>query len=490
VTQVAPFVTFVVVSEGSGDGHTALVASLSAQAPRSTEVVVVAPGVGLPERVNDAVSASAAEFVSIIRPLGTLAPDAVASVRDAVAGRSETGVVYADETVPADGRRQSVRRPIYSPERLRCQNYLGELVFYRRELFRAVGGLRDGIPGAEFYDLALRATRQAESVLHLAAEIFAVAAAAASRLTETELDSTRIVLTEYLAATGGGEVRAVNADGIHDTRRLVIGEPLVSIVIPTRGVHTDIDGDLRCFLVDAVRSIVSVTTWANYEIVLVIDSVAEQGVVDEVTALAGDRLRFVEWVKPFNFSEKVNVGVLTARGEYVLILNDDIMVITPDWVQGMLALAQLPGAGMVGCMLYYADDTIQHAGHHYHGSEVSHIGLDAPRGDAGPMSGFRVEREVAGVTAACALMPKSVFLEVGGLTNLLPGAFNDVDLCMKTTWQGHEIYWTPHSELYHYESKTRDAVVHGFEIDVAWRRWGFMMEESPYWPDTFSRPVN
>jgi len=440
--------------------------------------------------VNRVVEASDAAFVAVIQSVGVLLPGAVAAVRGRASEHPAADVLYGNETVPgAGGRTASLMKPVFSPERLRCQNYLGELVFYRRSLFTAIDGLHSRRPGAELYDLALRATCRADSVEHLAMDLFARNSGVKPSLDSEALESTRAALLAHLDETGGGEVRSVGADGVHDTRRLVSGEPLVSIVIPTRGQHVEVDGVPRCFVLDAVRSIREMSTWQNYEIVLVVDSVAEQQVVDELIVIGGPRLRFVVWSKPFNFSEKVNLGVLHSDGEYVLLLNDDVQVITPDWIEAMLALAQRPGAGMVGGMLYYADETIQHAGHQYDAGEVSHIGMDAPRGDAGPQDGYRVEREVAGVTAACALMPATVFREVGGMTNLLPGNFNDVDLCLKTTWQQYEIYWTPHAELYHFESKTRDASVHAFEIDVAWRRWGFMMEESDYWPHAFNRPV-
>lgn len=489
MSGVALFATIVVISDGSGPDHAALLASVAAQETDAVEIIAVAPGDELASRVNRAIETSDAAFISIVRSIGVLLPGAITQLRDRASEKSSADVLYGNETVPAaGGRPASLLKPVFSPERLRCQNYLGELVFYRRSLLSAVGGLDAEKPGAELYDLALRATRLADSVEHLAIDLFA-RNGVEPLLDSRALESTRAALVAHLAETGGGEVRAVGADGVHDTRRLVSGEPLVSIVIPTRGQHVDVDGVRRCFVLDAVRSIRDTSTWQNYEIVLVVDSVAEQTVVDELIAMGLPRLRFVVWSKPFNFSEKINLGVLHADGEYVLLLNDDITVITPDWIEAMLALAQRPGAGMVGSMLYYADETIQHAGHQYDGGEVSHIGLDAPRGDAGPQEGYRVEREVAGVTAACALMPATVFREVGGMTNLLPGAFNDVDLCLKTTWQQYEIYWTPHAELYHFESKTRDASVHAFEIDVAWRRWGFMMEESDYWPHAFNRPV-
>jgi GT2 family glycosyltransferase len=265
----------------------------------------------------------------------------------------------------------------------------------------------------------------------------------------------------------------------------------VSIVIHSRGIYADIDGKSRCYLLEAVTSIVTLSTYSHIELVVVLDSVADPGVIDSLHEIAGSRLRIVPWTEPFNFSDKINRGVIAASGEFVLLLNDDVEIISPDWIESLLALGQRPGAGMVGAMLYYEDGTIQHAGHAYYEGDASHIGLDVARGEAGPLGGFRVEREVSGVTAACALMPAKVFRQVGGLSGLLPGAFNDVDLCMKVTWLGNEIYWTPHAELFHFESKTRDASVHEFEIDVAWGRWGFRMHDPRYWPYPHDRrPMN
>jgi GT2 family glycosyltransferase len=132
-------------------------------------------------------------------------------------------------------------------------------------------------------------------------------------------------------------------------------------------------------------------------------------------------------------------------------------------------------------MLYYEDDTIQHAGHAYYQGSPTHIGLGLPRGSKGPNSSFLVDRKVSGVTAACALMPRHVFMEAGGFSALLPGNFNDVDLCLKVGSLGNDIYWTPNAELYHYESKTRDAHVHYYELDVIEQRWGLKLDDSRFW---------
>ena len=477
---------FIVVSRSTTDA-VAFTASSTGSAELTTLVSVV-PAESFPASVNEAVTASLADFVCVVHAEGTIAPGAVDAIAGVLADHPESTVLYGDASFGKGRAAGYLATPIYSPERLRCQYYYGDVVVYRRQFFVELGGLDRELPGAEQYDLALRASRASDAVQHVRAPLFETADEPVTRLDPVALDSTTTALETHLAATGGGEVRSVGVDGVHDTRRLVVGEPLISIVIPSRGIHSVIDGESRCYVLDAVRSIVEKSTYTNVEFVIVLDTVAEPEVIAELRLILGDRFIQVDWDKPFNFSDKVNLGVVHSHGEFVLLLNDDVQVITPTWLESLLALVQLPGAGMSGAMLYYADETIQHGGHHYYENDASHIGLDAPRGDAGPLQGYRVEREVSGVTAACAMMPKAVFEEVGGLSNLLPGNFNDVDLCMKTTWLGHSIYWTPHAELYHFESKTRDASVHHFEVDVAWGRWGFRMHDPKYWPYAHNRP--
>jgi glycosyltransferase involved in cell wall biosynthesis len=400
---------------------------------------------------------------------------------------SDVGVLYTDHAVQHPRQRGPwiVPKPDYSPERLRSQFYYGETAFYRLELVRRLEWPDRGVPGAEFYDLALRASQGATKVGHLA-EILTVFSTDVERPGvvhgDAALESTRIVLERYLTSSGGGTVRDVNPSGIHDTRRSVIDEPLVSIVIPTRGSFGDVRGKRTCLILEAVRSILDRSTYGNYELVVVMDDVAEQDVVDELVAIAGDRLRLVWWRQPFSFSGKVNFGAFHSAGEYLLFLNDDTEVISADWIESMLALGQRPGAGMVGSMLYFEDDTIQHAGHIYEGGDAGHIGMFLPRGSEGPLGAFLLEREALGVTAACSLVSKSVFEEAGGFSLLLPGNFNDVDLCLKINELGYTSYWTPHAELYHYESKSRDSRVARYEVETAWGRWEWKLDDRSYWP--------
>ena len=413
--------------------------------------------------------------------------DVVSSLTKVAREHADVDVIYTDEDIERGRRIDSllIRKPSFSPERLRCQFYLGDPVFYRATLLAELGGVRSSFPGAELYDLALRATTAARRVEHIAEVLFTLPAGSQRPgiFAQEALDSVASALREHLAATGGGTVEATNESGIHHTSRPVLGDPLVSIIIPTRGSYCAVRGDRRCLVVEAVRSIIEKSTYRNYEIVVVMDDVAgTDHIAEELAAIAGDVLRVVWWDRPFNFSSKVNFGAFHARGEFLLFLNDDVELISPGWLEALLSLAQRPNAGMVGAMLYFEDDTIQHAGHLYERGDAGHIGKGSPRWTPGPLGSYMVEREVSGVTAACSIMPRTAFERAGGFSILLPGNFNDVDLCLKVNELGYQIYWTPHAELYHYESKTRISRVSLYEVTTAWGRWSWKLDDPTFWP--------
>ena len=494
-------VTFVVPVPGhSGTSWLPLIASLERQTSESWTAVFVhelpadtvpaddgkvthlAAGAGarLADALQLGLAAVQGDFVAFLNSASRLAPEATALlIAEAASGAD---VAYGNESIGA----WSFFKPEFSAERLRCQPYLGDTTIFKRSLVQHVGGIRADVDGAELYDLVLKATGAASKVAHVAEVVSArppmSIANAWGIASDVQEASTTAVLRDHLRATGGGEVTAVGADGVHRTQRAVKGEPLVSIVIPTRGDHAVVHGSDRCLVVEAVRSVVERSTYKNLEVVVVLDTPAPEELSVQLRDVGGEALSIVVWDKPFSFSGKINLGVLHSAGEYVLLLNDDVEVISPSWIEPMLALAQLPHAGIVGPMLYFEDDTIQHAGHAYIRLDVTHIGLHSPRGAAGPWGAFLVEREVAGVTAACALVRRDLFLSVGGLSPLLPGNFNDVDFCMKLSTAGYQAYWTPNAELYHFESKSRDPSVSKYEMRTAWGRWEHLFWSSPWWP--------
>jgi GT2 family glycosyltransferase len=248
--------------------------------------------------------------------------------------------------------------------------------------------------------------------------------------------------------------------------------PRVSVIIPSKELIFAQNGVKQSFLASCLVSIAEKTSYPNFEIVLVLDTAATEEALAELSGIFDNNVTVVNWPHPFNFSAKVNEGVLRARGELVLFLNDDTEVISRRWIEEMVAALQDPDVAMVGAELFFEDGTIQHAGIYFADGDPRHLNY-GERGNPTELAPQDVQRwDVSGATAACALMAKSTFLEVGGFTTLLPANFNDVDLSLKLGFLGRKIVVTNGAKLYHYESKTRVSHVHYFERDVIERRWG------------------
>jgi GT2 family glycosyltransferase len=278
-----------------------------------------------------------------------------------------------------------------------------------------------------------------------------------------------------------GRVEMLPIKGNYRTYREIEGEPLVSVVIPTRGSSGSAWHRPRCFVVEALRGIAERSTYSSLEFVVVADEPTPPEVQLTLSAMLGDRLRWVEYQKPFNFADKINVGVVASDGEYVVLLNDDIDLITPDWIETMLGIAQQSDIGLVGAKLYFEDDTVQHIGHCYWHMAPGHIGFGADRRDPGPLAEYFIDREVSGVTGACAMLRRDVFFEVGGLSYALPSNYNDVDLSLKIRQTGRRVVVTPHVELYHFESKSRAPEIRSYESAAIRARWARLMNDDPYW---------
>lgn len=276
--------------------------------------------------------------------------------------------------------------------------------------------------------------------------------------------------------------------------------PTVSIIVPSIGSTGVVHGVERVFVVEAVRSVLA-TAGVPVEILIIAGREMPDAVVDELVALGPHGVvRIVRYEADFNFSATVNLGAAHAGGEYLLLLNDDTEVISPDWLSQLLdaavaGVAGRPGAsgagaggtageiGAVGARLLFEDGTLQHAGHTYRTS-LDHVGFGLPGDSVGRHGVLGVRRPVAGVTAACMLTPARVFAEVGGFTTLLPGNYNDVDYCMKLRYLGYEVVYEPQAVLYHFESQSRVAGVRPDEIALIQRRWLTRLIDDPFTPST------
>ena len=492
VGQTMDSFELILVDDGSDDQ--ALAEALAAAAAADPRIVVITlpRNSGIVAATAAGLAAAKGEFVALVDHDDTLVPTAlervVAALDESAAAGEPVDVLYTDEDqLHADGEyRAAFRKPDFSPERLRGQMYLGHLTVYRRSLLEQVGGFRTGFDGSQDYDLALRATEAAAKVLHVPEVLYhwRIHPESVSHRSDNApvFDAARRALTEHLQRSGiDGAVEQVHPVGIYRVRRELPDPPLVSIVIPTRGSRGFTNGAHRVMVVHAVRSLVERSTYPNYEIVVVADTATPPSVLRDLALVAGDRLTVVPFSGPFDFSAKMNRGVLAAAGDLLLLLNDDVEILVPDWIETMVALALADDVGMVGAKLLYEDGTIQHVGHLYERGDVTHVAAGAPADWPGPVGDLLLEREVSGVTAACALLRRSVYEEVGGLSGALPINFNDVDLSLKITGAGYRILVTPFAVLHHFESKSRERSVASHEVLALRRRWDHRLLIDPFW---------
>ena len=386
--------------------------------------------------------------------------------------RFPAALAYADGR--DDGGR-SVHRPSFSPVRLRSGDYLGPLRVFETRALRAIGGFRPAADGSHGFDLALRLIAAGEKVLHVPAELSSGPGVTAGA---TEVDVA--VVREHLATIGSSGIVSIAGDRLHIDYP-PRGRPLVSIVIPTRGGRAVIRGRESTLVVDAVRGILNRSRYEAIEFVVVADAATPAEVLAELRDLPAD-LRIVPWEGPFNFSAKINRGMVHSRGEYLLLLNDDVEVITGDFIEVLLGLAQEPGVGIVGPMLYFEDGTVQHGGHVYRDGSAGHAAFRWPRERDDLTGSLRVDREVSGVTAACAMVSRQTFERVGGMSALFPGNYNDVDFCLKIRSLGLSAVWTPRAELFHFESKSRVATISPSELAQLRHRWNPRIQVEAFSP--------
>jgi GT2 family glycosyltransferase len=259
---------------------------------------------------------------------------------------------------------------------------------------------------------------------------------------------------------------------------------LVSVIVPSIGSGGVVFGSRRTFVVEAVRSVLA-TANVDLEVIVVAGREMPPEVADELRQL-GSQVRLVEYDDAFNFSAVINLGAAHAKGQYLLLLNDDTEVISADWLTQMLDACG-PGVGAVGAKLLFEDGTLQHAGHTYR-TALGHVGFGLPGDSAGRNGILLRRREVAGVTAACTLTPFAVFDAVGGLTTTLPANYNDVDYCMKLRVAGWSSVYEPAAVLYHFESKSRVAGIKPEEIELIQRRWLTHLVHDRFTPGVVSGP--
>ena len=447
---------------------------------------------GFSGNTNACIAMSTGDYLALLDHDDLLHPSALHAVMQAICDQ-DADFIYTDEAhfhqTPEDADVPNYK-PDYSPDTLRSYIYICHLnVFSRRLMEKAGGGFRGLYDGSQDYDLILRLTEQAGKIVHIPKILYlwrVHTASTASGIAAKPyiLASAHQALAAHLERVGlRGTVADSRIPSTYDIRYEIGEKALVSIIIPNKDHVNDLR---RC--IDSIRG---KTTWPNWEIILVENNSTQEETFRYYEALQADsRIRVVSWQGQFNYSAINNFGVQYAKGRYFLLLNNDTEVITPDWIERMVMFAQRKDVGAVGCMLYYPDDTVQHAGVILGiGGIAGHSHKHFSRRSPGFMFRMAIAQNLSAVTAACALFPREVWEQVGGLDEKLAVAFNDVDLCLRIRQAGYLVVWTPFAELYHHESRRRGKEntpekQQRFNDEIAYfrQRWDRVLEAGdPYY---------
>lgn len=452
---------------------------------------------GISVNTNEAVALAAGEYLMLCDHDDTLEPDALYEIVKAI---NDTGadVLYTDEDkVSMDGRHyfDPNFKPDFNLFRLRENNYICHIFVVKKSLTDETGLLRSEFDGAQDFDFILRCCEKAQKITHIPKVLYhwrchmdSTAADPSSKAYAYEAG--RKAVREHYQRLGiDAKVEMTERPGWYRSHVKVQGNPLVSVIIPNKD-HTD---DLELCLFSMTRK----STYRNYEI-LIVENNSEKEETFEYYRKLPDRYpkaRVLTWEKEFNYSAINNFAAKEAKGEYLLFLNNDVEILTPDWMEEMLQNCQQENVAAVGAKLYYPDDTIQHAGVVLGlGGIAGHIMCRASKEDPGYFGRMISVQEISAVTAACMMVKKSDFDAVGGLDETFQVAFNDIDLCMKFRAAGKKIIFTPYAELYHYESKSRgleDTPEKQFRFDKEVKRfqekWAQQLEmEDPYYSPNLS----
>jgi GT2 family glycosyltransferase len=410
---------------------------------------------------NSALELATGEFMALLDHDDELPPHALYMVAVEMNRHPDADIIYSDEDkIDEQGRRfQALFKPDWNPDLFFSQNYISHLGVYRTSLVNRIGGFRTGYEGSQDYDLCLRcvAKTDASRIRHIPFILYHWRAIAGSTAVSTHQKSYAEqaavrALSDYFQTID--PAISVKPGKWHTTYVVTYPlpkpPPLVSLIIPTRDGYPVLK---RC-----VESILRKTDYPNYELIIVDNQSTQTETLDYLKSLERQGIaRVLRYDAPFNYSAINNFAVREARGEVVGLLNNDLEVISKGWLAEMVRHAIRPEIGAVGAKLYYPNGRIQHAGVVVGiGAAAGHVHHGYFRDQPGYWGRLILTHELSAVTAACLVVRKALYEQVGGLDEEhLAIAYNDIDFCLKLREEGYRNIWTPFAELRHHESWSR-----------------------------------
>ena len=491
VEQTYPNWELCVADDCSSDPHVRTVLREYAERDPRIRVVYRETNGHISEASNSALSLATGDWVALLDHDDRLHPHALHFAAEAIAANPHVSLIYSDEDKidENNNRYEPYFKCDYNYELLLAHNMICHLTIVRRSLMDEIGGFRRGFEGAQDYDLALRAIDKvgSDQVLHLPRVLYHWRAHRGSTASSSDAkpyaaEAARRAIAEHLRRRGviGTVVAAPEGRGLQRVRyALPDPAPKVSIVICTR--------DRADLLAPCVDSIVGRSTYSTYEVVIVDNGSTEDATFRLFDRLPPERFRVLRDESVFNFSALNNRAVQATNGEYICLLNNDIEIVTADWIEEMLSFSMQPDVGAVGARLWYPGGGLQHAGVILGlGGIARHIHRNLKRGELGYFGRAALHQSFSAVTGAALMIKKSIYLQVGGLDEQFEVTFNDIDFCLRVREAGYRNVWTPYAEMIHHESATRGLETTPQKTAQAEResllmasRWGDLLDKDP-----------
>jgi O-antigen biosynthesis protein len=451
---------------------------------------------GISGNSNEALSLATGEHIGLLDHDDELTCDALYEVVKVLNKDSTLDFIYTDEDKIDlhEKRFDPSFKPDWSPDLLLSRMYTCHFSVYRKALIDSIGGFRSKYDGSQDYDLVLRVTERTDKIYHIPQILYHWRMTSESAATNPQnktyaYKAGRTALLDYINRNKiKGQVYETSMQGLYRVQREIVGNPLVSIILPTK--------DKTKLLKRCVDSILKNTTYSNYEL-LIIDNQSEK--IEELLEyckLIGSRsnVKVTKYAKHFNFAALNNFAVSQCIGEHVVFLNNDTEVISQEWLTAMLEHSQRKEVGAVGAKLLYPDGSIQHSGVILGYRDFSgHVCQRIPDQN-GYLGRTGIINNYTAVTAACMMVRKALFCELGGFNEDLAIDFNDIDLCLRMREKGYLVVFTPYARLYHRESFTRGYTItpprytqYTKELELAKAKWGTLIEKGdPYYNPNLS----
>jgi GT2 family glycosyltransferase len=447
---------------------------------------------GISVNSNNAIKIATGDFVGFLDHDDLLAPNALLDVVKCVLEK-KCDFVYSDEDkINLKGQRFDPHfKPDFSPELLLSMNYICHFLVVRKSLGDKIGWFRSEFDGSQDHDFVLRCTQEKIKICHIPKILYHWRVTSSSVLSfsgnKPYAHKAGIkCVQDHLSKVG--LARSIVMDGpepfIYQFRNTAPDE-IVSIIIPNK--------DQVELLDTCLKSVFSKSTYPRIEVLIVENNSVEKRTFEyyeEIQRQYVGKIKVLKWEKEFNYSAINNFAASVAVGEFLLFLNNDIEVISADWIERLLDHGQRSEIGVVGAKLYYPDNTIQHAGVIVGiGGIAGHSHKNFLKSSRGYSNRLQVTQNLSAVTGACMLIKRAHFNEVFGFDENIKVAFNDVDLCLKVLRKGYRNVWTPYAELYHHESKTRGeedspAKIKRYnnELNLMRNRWAdFLKDGDPFY---------